>query len=664
MLKLSIDQIIQKISREEIFEAVSLDQSLRIKIQDYLPYVCTAIHNGHNMRPEILEKCALSDYERWYEEDPFTVDFITSFPIVFEGLDSRYEYDLNRTPESAVMEVAWGKQVWNKPLSQSEKALSIEKHQNFYRVVEALAQMLEKKFGAGIIYDIHSYNYKRHKRETPVFNIGTERINQEKFGKDAEKWRKELLKIEIPHVDTTSKINDVFFGRGYQLQFVGERFQNVLVLATEVKKVFCDELSGESFPLVINAIHEGFKKAVLNHASYFIKRHGTYSLKRKTDLLGGSLNKSLLDVDKRLYKLVKGFELLEFVNPVNMEQQRRKFYQSGCEEAPQFRYRPIEIDALELKRKLVALPVENIRDVDIQHMYRDVIQAYMDKIDMLSTLGTDKFLYNSLRYFGEPSTRDIDNARFLLYCPPFENLEDPKDMGVEEATDFFTELGRQYGFDFKIKISERVVSPATVLNSKKMVVLKKGAAFSRRSLTTLGHHEIGVHMVTTMNSNLQPLKVFNIGLPRNTMTQEGLAVLSELLCGNFRYTRMRELGFRVFAVRSVVEGDSFPETFELLYRNLGMEKDAAFNLSTRVHRGGGFTKEHLYLNGFKRILKMYKNGESLDHLLIGKTSLDYLSTIDEMIARGLLQKPKYITQTFSNPEAINPNLDYVLSGLR
>ncbi len=663
MHKLSIDQIIQKIGREELFEVVSSDNSLKIKILEYVPYVCTAIHNGGNLREPLKDKCALNEYERWYEEDPHTVDFIRSFPMVIEGLDSRYEYDLNRAPDVAVMEEAWGKNVWSAPLITEEKTESLRKHTDFYRVIEALAKKLESKFGSGIFYDIHSYNYKRHEGETPVFNIGTERVDP-KYKKDTQRWQKELSKIELPYIENTSKINDIFYGRGYLLQFIGERFSNTLVLATEVKKVYCDELTGESFPKVIDAIQEGFKTAIINNTNAFIKRHTDFKVKRKSELLGGSLNKILLDVDKRLYKLVRGFEILEYVNPINMEQERKRFYASRFEQNPTFKYRQLELDTLGLKRQLVEIPVENIKDIHIQQMYRDVIQAYMDKIDMLSTLGTDKFLYNSLRYFGEPSEKDIDNARFLLYCPPFEDTHEEKNMSIEDATKFFRELGNEYGFDFKIRVSEKVVSPATVLNAKKTVVLKKGAMFSERSLKSLGHHEIGVHMVTTMNSNLQPLKVFSIGLPRNTLTQEGLAVLSEMMCGHLRYRRMRELGYRVFAVRSVVRGDSFVETFDLLNSDLGLERDLAFNLATRVHRGGGFTKEHLYLEGFKQILKMYQNNKPLDNLLIGKTSLQYLPTINEMIERGLLNKPKYLTNSFYNPAEVNANLKYVLSGLK
>ena len=47
---LSISHIIKKIKNGEIFEAVPIDYSFHLKIRDYIPYICAAIHAGHNFR--------------------------------------------------------------------------------------------------------------------------------------------------------------------------------------------------------------------------------------------------------------------------------------------------------------------------------------------------------------------------------------------------------------------------------------------------------------------------------------------------------------------------------------------------------------------------------------------------------------------------------------
>jgi hypothetical protein len=109
---LSIDGIIKKIRSEEPFEAVPIDHSFHLKIRDYTPFISAAIHAGHKFRNNLINKVLHNDYERWYEEDPHTDTFISSMPLTIVGLDSRFEYDLNRDPENCVYIEAWGEPVW------------------------------------------------------------------------------------------------------------------------------------------------------------------------------------------------------------------------------------------------------------------------------------------------------------------------------------------------------------------------------------------------------------------------------------------------------------------------------------------------------------------------------------------------------------------------
>ena len=103
MEKLSVKEIIANIQAQKTFHAVAEDYSLTIKIDEYVPYACAAIHDGHQFRKELWDNCLHSEYDRWYEEDPETKNMIASHPIVIAGCDSRFEYDLNRAPEDAVV---------------------------------------------------------------------------------------------------------------------------------------------------------------------------------------------------------------------------------------------------------------------------------------------------------------------------------------------------------------------------------------------------------------------------------------------------------------------------------------------------------------------------------------------------------------------------------
>lgn len=662
---MTIKDIINSIKSGRTFQATAEDGSFTIKIDRYVPYVCTAIHNGSHVRHELINKMALDEYERWYEEDPHTADFIASMPITLVGNDSRFEYELNR--KDPIYEEAWGKKIWKKPLTKKEINISTQKHANYYRVTHALIEKLESLFGASLVYDVHSYNHKRWDRAVPVFNIGAECIDQKKYAPFVENWRKELGEIKLKGLQIESKINDVFFGRGYNLEYITTNFDNTLVLATEISKIYCDEETGEIYPQLIKSIQTALKKAILNNANDFANKLTNWKYNDKNMLLDNSMAKNLQKIDGQLFKLLKNFELLSYVNPTNVASEKERFFKSKFTVNPVFKYKPIKINPYELKKQLHFIDTTKIEDISIRNLYESVITASIDKINLLASLGTEQFLYNSLRYFGRPDSNDIRNAEYILLLPDIKGeSKKMQQFGVDEAKKLFEETFAKYGFKGNIRVDKSGISSVLVLNSTKTVVLKEGSRFSKVELQYLAEHEIGVHMLTTMNASLDKLKIFSIGLPVNTLTGEGMAVLSEYLSGNFTMKRFRELALRVIAVDNMCNGADFKTGFSILVNDYNVNKDSAYKIITRVYRGGGFTKDYLYLNGFSKLFKFWQDGNDLTPLLVGKTSIGFYNTIVEMMDRNIVEKPKYITKSFEHPQTEDNNalFEYILSGLK
>lgn len=271
--------MIERIRKEEPFHAVSADYSFTLKIEEYTHFLCAAVHDGHQFRKELWDQCLHTDYERWYEEDPCTKQMVSTMPMLLAGCDSRFEYDLNRDPETAIYEDAWGKKLWRVPLSESHKKVSLSKHRDFYEVVSALITKMEEKFGGAIVFDMHSYNWKRWDRPVPVINLGTSNIDNGKFSAFAKAWCNSLKKIELPHnIETTAAINDTFQGNGYFLKFITKHTEHTLVLATEFSKIYCDELAYVIYPEIVNAIEEQLKVRIRNQATDF---YNNYILKNR-----------------------------------------------------------------------------------------------------------------------------------------------------------------------------------------------------------------------------------------------------------------------------------------------------------------------------------------------------------------------------------------------
>lgn len=272
MLRLSVKKIVENIQNGIPFEAVAEDYSFTLKVEDYAPYICAAIHDGHQFRESLWDNCMHTEYDRWYEEDPCTKQMVQSHPIVISGSDSRFEYDLNRPEETAIFDTAWGKQLWKKPLTDDEKLRSLLKHANFYKVVHALITKIESIHNKVIVFDMHSYNWKRWERAVPTWNLGTSNIDNKRFGTIVNSWSAKLSTIKLPHdLPQTSLINDTFQGNGYFLKFITQNFKNTLVLATEISKIYCDELTGVIYPEVVKTVEEQLKQLIPLQTEEFLQ---------------------------------------------------------------------------------------------------------------------------------------------------------------------------------------------------------------------------------------------------------------------------------------------------------------------------------------------------------------------------------------------------------
>ena len=171
-------------------------------------------------------------------------------------------------------------------------------------------------------------------------------------------------------------------------------------------------------------------------------------------------------------------------------------------------------------------------------------------------------------------------------------------------------------------------------------------------------------MVTTFNGLIHPLKIFSHGLPRNVETQEGLAVLSEYTSGCLTLKRLKELAYRVIAVDSLAKGYDFSATFDLLYSQYKLNRDDAFTISLRVHRGGGFTKDYLYLTGLCKLYKFYKKGKDIAPLLTGKVSKKYYKDIVALQEIGLANHIIHNNPDYMTNDNKNKTIKFILENLK
>lgn len=375
--------------------------------------------------------------------------------------------------------------------------------------------------------------------------------------------------------------------------------------------------------------------------------------------------KALFEIDTYIDQLVKKIELLNYVNPLNIESEKEKFFSSKYLTDPHFVYPQIDFDKFKLHREFFSLSIEKIEDVRIRNLYEDIIYFYSGLIQCIETIGDGKkFYYNSLRSFGTPTEKDVENAKFILHFEDDSDAEHftPK-YSAKDTESAFKAFSEQYDFSYNIKYSDTMGAIAMVLNNSQTLVLNSNHTFSDNEVGVLTNHEIGVHMVTTMNGLLHPLKIFSHGFPNNVETQEGLAVFSEYMSGNLTIKRLKELAYRVIAVDSLAKGYSFSKTFRLLHNTYDLNREDAFYMTVRAHRGGGFTKDYLYLTGLIRVFNHHKQGKDLSLLLTGKVCLEHLENIEYLIENGYAVDAKHITSSYAKNLNTNKTVEFILENL-
>lgn len=367
-------------------------------------------------------------------------------------------------------------------------------------------------------------------------------------------------------------------------------------------------------------------------------------------------------LDDALYDTVQGINILSAVAPLNFQQAKSAFFESKFTQNPEFVYTDTRLDCFERKRKLFNLPIDSLGDEDLVTFYKDVIESYVDKIDQFNSVGTPNFVYNCLRYYGEPNQKDIANAKFLLHLPGELDELEQEPLNAEAVVSLMGDFANQHGYEHQILIDDSMIANALVTGTT--IKVNTNAKIPLVEAQALAHHEIGVHLVTTLNSRAQPIRALNLGSPLNTMTQEGIAILCEYLAGCVSLPRLKVLALRVLAVDSMLKDSDFKRTFTMLLEQYRVDPNLAFTITARAYRGGGFTKDYLYLQGLHNMLNAYENEPNFNYLLAGKVSLEHLPLITRLIDKGFLSAPKHISPAILNPVKNDKISEFISHAIR
>jgi len=533
------------------------------------------------------------------------------------------------------------------------------------KLVEAIARTISEECGAFLLIEVWSMCLpKEESGFSPENHREAFTIVSKKRGlltPEIETMKNRLSRVKID--DLTASI-----GIKYTTAITPQEMQPIIdtrslsgttsyMLGLAIKPIYHDHEGVELYPFELSKLQKCVSKALKKTFFTFVKKHTTAITSDYRELGRKGVTEAVYKIDDAMAKIEDSFDFLLQVSPVNSKEAWKEFQASDFKEAPAFYYRPRPFDPSLVKRELFKIPIEEIEDPVLSEIFVQKRDEIDRKLTMLNDRGTSNFLHGSIQIYGDveqellETSKDILSA--ILKLQPKERVKEMVDAvafarAAKEEIDHYKQI--YPSVDAKVEIRDDIASGAMVSNGNFLIY--RWSSFPKDRVEALIHHEIGTHVLTYFNGFSQPFKQLHTGLRGYDEMQEGIAVLSEYLCGGLTINRIKILAGRVISVHAMIHGATFVDTFNLLKEEYGFLPKTAFTVTTRVFRGGGLTKDAVYLRGFLQIFDYIKDCGKLDLLFVGKIAANHIPIVQELLYRKVLHKPPLSPRYLEDDEAL------------
>lgn len=337
---------------------------------------------------------------------------------------------------------------------------------------------------------------------------------------------------------------------------------------------------------------------------------------------------------------------------------------------------PLDFEPAKKRRELdeLALEIDGLlgKEDDLGRLMCKMVDEYRDITRLLEARGSKTFyevsrrLYGSSKdqLFGGPVTiRDQGHVLYQLLSG-FENKflgrDYPKELSANEV---MQELNARFSQSFlkgkiEVVISDGLVADAAAGSDK--IKIKENGKFSRKDIDIFEVHEGWVHVATTLNGKAQRIaKFLSKGPPRCSATQEGLAILMEILTFSTYPLRARTINDRILGIEKAEEGADFLDLYRF-YLVENYTEVEAFRNAMRVFRGGDvkggapFTKDLSYCKGFVENYNFIRTAirkghpEIVPFLFAGKLHVDDVPLLYHKSLEGIIGAPELLPPQFQD----------------
>ncbi|WP_052184156.1 flavohemoglobin expression-modulating QEGLA motif protein [Psychroserpens sp. Hel_I_66] len=440
--------------------------------------------------------------------------------------------------------------------------------------------------------------------------------------------------------------------------------KGTLVIGLKIPVLYRNRETNELFSLFFREFYSVFSETIKRAVFEFIRVQTTDSFENFLMLGKTNIDAITMEADTQLAQISEGMSFLLRTTPVNSNEEWINFKKNEFKKMPNFKYRLIALDPEQEKRKLYNIPIDEVDDPTIAFILRGKRLEIEKQLTMLEERGTKNFRFVGESLYGVIKKKVLAQAKHILKT--FPKRENKKSLERFNCKQFAAHAQIELDYyntrfpdmNLSLEIRDDV---AGIMVSKSKLLINKEVDLDKDRCDALIQHEVGTHILTYCNGKRQPLKQMYEGFEGYDQLQEGLAVIAEYLVGGLTINRLRLLAGRVIAVESMVNGSNFIETFNLLCDKYSFSNRIAYYISMRVYRGGGLTKDAVYLAGLIDLMEYLKNGGNLENLYTGKFNITHIELINELVYRNVLKKPEL--PRFLERESVKKRLKKLRKGI-
>lgn len=373
----------------------------------------------------------------------------------------------------------------------------------------------------------------------------------------------------------------------------------------------------------------------------------------------------ILELDDALVQASKKIKVLNALAwPVDAEEKFLNSWKKGQAQLPEINLAIPKVQANIDSLDAIAGKCDPAHPVE--KFLAETAYSYANAGRMLQGIGTPAFTRYATKIYGRPDMiyklqglTAVDAAKFFLEVT--DNLlgnqyiqsAEPDISAAEFAGWLKVEVDEFFEHDTVEVVLDQNISSKALAGATRIRV-RGSAVFSQLDKDQLLFHEAYIHTATQLNGKRQPnLKSLGLGAPRTTRTQEGIAVMAELITNSIDITRLRRIALRVIAVKMALDGADFIDLFKY-FLEAGQPEVESVRSAQRIFRGGAvkdgvvFTKDAVYLQGLLEVHTYFRiairdnKPELVQNLFAGRLTMADAVRLAPHFESGWLIPPVYM----------------------